>query len=485
MLTPAEEQGLAGMAVASRARKALYQMPEADLAALLGRIDAEALRRRVVYLRDGRPEPIRILPCPVAVLPDQRAYIRYISLTLLGALKRLPELYLQDFAVRDLLRLTPEEEEWLWACWGPGQRDNNPIFGRLDAVTDFTSPMWKTSLQFMEPNLSGVGGLHMAPMCERIVADVVLPAVRANDPTLELEVGPDVRELLMQEALDHLEAIGRPARHICFVEPKYAGSGPDEQEALAGYFHERFGLKVTHADPAELTLEGDEVSYGGDPIDLAYRDYAVADLVALAKKGVDVAPMRALFRQNRIISSIAAELDQKSCWEVLTDPQITERHFSADERQVFRRHVLWTRLLSDRRTLLPDGQVGPLLDYVRAEREELVLKPNRSYGGEGVQIGPALSDAEWSSALVRALADAERWVVQRLAALPVSSFPVLGPDGRAVVEPFHVVLGFAPSKYGLSILGRASQKQVVNVALRGGLCAVLTGHPPPRLTDGT
>ena len=45
------------------------------------------------------------------------------------------------------------------------------------------------------------------------------------------------------------------------------------------------------------------------------------------------------------------------------------------------------------------------------------------------------------------------------------------------VEPFHVVLGFAPSRYGLSILGRASQKQVVNVAQRGGLCAVMTGHP--------
>ena len=86
---------------------------------------------------------------------------------------------------------------------------------------------------------------------------------------------------------------------------------------------------------------------------------AVADLVDLEKTGVNVEPMRALFRQNRIISSIAAELDQKSCFELLTDPQLTQKYFSADERQVFRRHVLWTRLLSDRRTLLPDGQELP------------------------------------------------------------------------------------------------------------------------------
>ena len=29
----------------------------------------------------------------------------------------------------------------------------------------------------------------------------------------------------MQDVLDHLQAMGRPAQNICFVEPKYAGSG--------------------------------------------------------------------------------------------------------------------------------------------------------------------------------------------------------------------------------------------------------------------
>ena len=105
-----------------------------------------------------------------------------------------------------------------------------------------------------------------------------------------------------------------------------------------------------HADPAELTLRGGEVYYDGDPVDLAYRDYAVSDLIDLEREGVNVEPMRVLFRQNRVISSIAAELDQKSCWEVLTDPQFTQKYFSAEERQVFRRHILWTRLVSDRWT---------------------------------------------------------------------------------------------------------------------------------------
>ncbi|HKI38313.1 MAG TPA: hypothetical protein VKA46_41070 [Gemmataceae bacterium] len=481
MLTPAEELGLSGLSLAGQVRQAFHKLPEPAVLDLVRRMREEAFRRHLIYLRDGVPDAIHVLPCPLTVLPDQLAYIHFVSLTILNALKRLPDLYLQDFAVREVLRISPEEEEWVWKCWGPSQRENNPVFGRLDAMIDFTSPMWKDTLRFVEPNLSGIGGLHLVPTAEAIVADVVVPVLRRQDPRLQLEVGKDIRELLMQEAIDHLEALARRGRNVCFIEPKYAGSGPDEQEALAQYFHERHGMKVLHADPSELTLRDGEVFYDGQVVDLGYRDYAVYDLLALEREGTDVEPMRALFKQNRMISSISAELDQKSCWEVLTDPHLVQKYFSAEERQVFRRHILWTRILSERRTALPDGTTGDLLPHARAEREALVLKPNRSYGGEGVVIGPSLSQEEWDGALDRALADKERWVVQALANIPVSLFPVVGPDGAAHVEPFYTVMGFAPSKYGLAILGRASQKQVVNVAQRGGMCAVMVGRPPARL----
>jgi hypothetical protein len=42
-------------------------------------------------------------------------------------------------------------------------------------------------------------------------------------------------------------------------------------------------------------------------------------------------------------------------------------------------------------------------------------------------------------------------------------------------------MGFAPTQYGVAILGRASQKQVVNVAQRGGMCVVFVGRMTTRL----
>jgi len=73
--------------------------------------------------------------------------------------------------------------------------------------------------------------------------------------------------------------------------------------------------------------------------------------------------------------------------------------------------VLWTRRLSDRRTTLPDGEVGDLLEYTRRSQEILVLKPNRSYGGDRVLLGHLLAAGEWEGAVEEAVSGEEGWVV--------------------------------------------------------------------------
>ena len=151
-----------------------------------------------------------------------------------------------------------------------------------------------------------------------------------------------------------------------------------------------------------------------------------------------------------------------------------------DERNVFRRHVLWTRVLRESRTTDPTGELVDLLGFTRDNREILVIKPNRSYGGESVLLGPSVSQAEWEQAIERAVSQPGEWVTQRLAQIAIYEFPMVSENGQVTTAPFYVVVGLAPTKYGLAVLGRASQKQVVNVAQRGGMLAVLVGqhrHP--------
>jgi hypothetical protein len=488
-VTPAEEIGLMGLRLANRVQHAIDRIPRGTMVELLRVMRRTATDRHLAYQRDGVTETIRLLPCPLTLRPDQLGYTHYVSETLLNCIKRLPDLYFGDASVREILRLRPEEEEWLRDCWTPAHREANPVFARLDAVVDYTTAMWKDSIRFMEPNLSGIGGLHIGPTAVGILADVMLPALLAQDPTIRLAPPDDIRELLLQDLLEHLDAIGRPDGQIVLVDPKYALDGPDEPDALAAYFSARHRLPILHADVSELRLRGDEVYYGDACVDLAYRDGSVLDLLELADEGVDIEPMRALLKQNRMVSSIAAELDQKSCFEVFTTPDLTERFFTVEERHVLRRHVLWTRVVSERRTVCPNGSRVDLPEHIRAERESLVLKPNRMYGGEGVLVGPSATPSEWNAAVDAALADEEqRWVVQQLASIPVKSFHVLEEHDDLRVEPFYVVMGFAPTRYGVALVSRASQRHVVNVAQQGGMCAAMVSAkalsaPPPGVAE--
>ncbi len=468
MLTPEEELGLAGRALLGRLERAVHVLGDEALVELLRELESESRKDRLFYLHDGVQEVVRVFATPLPLLPEQVQYLHAVSLELHNATRRLASLYLADARVRAVLQLPPAEESWLKELWTPAHAEENPVFGRLDAVFDAASSHWKAGLSFLEPNMGGVGGLHLWPTAERAQARVVWPALLAADTRLRLDLGQDVRNLLMQQLVDHLEALGASGRCICFVEPKYSDSGPEDQAALAEHFHRHFGVQVFHADPAELSWDGERARYRGTPVDLVYRDYSLEDLVALELSGVDVTPMRELMRRNRVVSSLASDLDQKSVFEVFSDPELCASHFTPQERHLFRRHVPWTRLLRERRCLLADGTVGELLEHARAEREHLVLKPNRSFGGHGVCVGPAVSSSTWDEALQTAASQPNRWVVQRAVPLPVHEFPVLVND-RIEHQPFYVVLGLAPTEDGVAVLGRASQKQVVNIAQRGGM----------------
>jgi hypothetical protein len=473
---PAEALGLEGARLAARVRQALYHVPTDELVRAFERMRDGAVARHMDYFMDGVVHTIRIFPCPITLLPEQVEYVHHVVRTLHDALVRMPELYVADPVVRGILRLEPEEDAWLRECWTPAVRARNPVFDRLDALVDYTSPVWKDTLKFIEPNLTGIGGLYLVPCVEEIVSEAIVPLTLEHDRGLRIERLTDARELLVRELNAHLAAIGRPGGRVCFVEPKYELEGIDEQRRLQEYLRNRHGMVTLHADPSELRMLDGEVTYEGIPVDLVYRDYSVLDLIELQGDGVDVTPMRTLFRENRVISSIGAELDHKSCWEILSDPEIAGRYFDHEACHCFQRHVLWTRVLSDRRTTLPTGESDDLLEYARQAHETLVLKPSRGYGGDGVLIGQTVGVLEWERALETALADAELWVVQSLGQMPVLEVPTLAADGTLQPEMYYHVMGYASDPDGLAILARASQRQVVNVAQRGGMAAVMAAQ---------
>jgi carboxypeptidase Taq len=488
-LTPAEQLGLAGAALDARVRQAVNFIPDSTLVHVARRLGEDARANDVVYVHEGTIETIRVMLRPLLIMPEQQGYLHQVCTRIMSALARLPELYARDPDVRSVVPLDDGERALFDEVWPAVAHAETPLYGRLDAVCDFTSARWQDSLRFMEPNLSGVGGIHLGPLAETLVMRDVVPTLQSYDPLLAIDAPRDQRDLFLQVLLDHARAIGSHSRNLALVEPKYVAEGPDEQSHLVEYYRARRGIELCHADPRELRLLGGDVYYEDVCIDVAYRDYEIRDLLALEQEdGQRLDAIRALFLQNRMVSAIGGDFDHKSAFEVLTSEELAARYFSIAERQLFRRHVLWTRIVGERRTDTPDGPME-LMTYARDYREELVLKPNRRYGGTGVAMGAALSQAEWEALLERALASQhdprEQWVVQAAATLPVHLFPVLDEQGRSHEEPFYAVMGFAPTDHGVGVIARVSQKQVVNVAQRGGLAAVLVGYRPEDLKSST
>lgn len=480
ILTAADERGLKALSLDSRLRRAFYSLSASMIWELADAVPPIARKHGMTYFHEGREETINMLLRPTGVLAEQMNYFHTVSITLLEALKRVPDLYLENASVREVVPLLPEEDAWLRELWTPAHRNSHCVFGRLDAMVDFTSPTWKDTLSFVEPNLVGVGGISLIPAAEAVAMEVLVPALQSVAPDLQLESNQDLRDTFMRELQDHMEAIGRPAHgNIVLADAKYSGDGPAEFDTLQRFYTER-GFNVFYADPCELVLRGGEVYYEDHVVDLLYRDYSLYDLAFLKDEGGDIEVIKQLFRRNQVVSSMAGDFDHKSAFELLTDSRFSQ-FFTPGERQLLRRHVLWTRVLNARNTTDPTGDEVDLPEYTMNNREMLVIKPNRSYGGDRVLIGPSVSDAEWHDAIDHALTEPGEWVVQRLARITAYEFPVVQSDRTISVQPFYMVVGFAPTKYGTAVLGRASQKQVVNVAQRGGMCAVLVGRHGERL----
>src|SRR5205085_6377257 len=88
------------------------------------------------------------------------------------------------------------------------------------------------------------------------------------------------------------------------------------------------------------------------------------------------------------------------------------------------------------------GAAIDLLPHLRAEREQLVIKPNDEYGGTGVVLGWEASESTWDAAIARAVAERERgWVAQERIAVRREIFPICDASGVSMRD---MLVDFAP-----------------------------------------
>ena len=138
------------------------------------------------------------------------------------------------------------------------------------------------------------------------------------------------------------------------------------------------------------------------------------------------------------------------------------------------RHVIVVAISGSRRQTvgtLPDyfGKEIELLEHIKANREQLVLKPNDDYGGHGITIGWNADEVAWDEALSEALRNGD-YLAQERVPTARETFPALKEDGT--VEFAEQLVDLDPllfnGKVG-SAFTRLSFTELANVSSGGGM----------------
>jgi uncharacterized circularly permuted ATP-grasp superfamily protein len=161
-------------------------------------------------------------------------------------------------------------------------------------------------------------------------------------------------------------------------------------------------------------------------------------------------------------------IHKKAIFAILTNERYAYL-FTPEELEIINAHVPWTRKFREEKTVY-GGEEIDLVEWTRANKSRLVLKPNDDYGGHGIFIGWVASEQEWEEAMKIALVD-EDYLVQERVETSRESFPMLfGVEGK--FEFLEQLVDLDPllyfGKVG-SAFTRLSTSELANVTAGGGM----------------
>lgn len=449
------------------------RQPSDWLQQALANIRDEALKRDIAMYSDGKTrQPVPIHPLPWLLTPTQSRYIQLLGIRIRRVLNRLLRTYQDDPALQAVLPLTDDERAWFAQLAPKGFPEPIPLFERLDTNFAIDDPQWVSSLRFLEFNSVGVGCLHFTPASHELIAEHIMPALQPALGESTSQLTDDPRLLLRRMAEAHAKAIGRSTPTVAFMERRESCAGGADEMRRVAEFLKAQGLPTVYGDPRELELRNGEVMFKDTIVDVVYRDFSLAEIISIEKHGGQVDAMKRAFSRNQVISALPGEFDHKSLFELLSNPEFG-KYFTPSQRRTFHDYIPWTRLVRPRNTTDPDGREVDLPEHLRSKRERLVLKPNRSYGGENVTIGVDVTASVWDDAVAAALAKPDTYVAQELVSLPRMDFLSNGhgASGQELSKEF-VTLGFIATPDGIAFIGRSFSGRIVNITRGGSLVPI-------------
>ncbi len=400
----------------------------------------------------------RVLPTfikPFFLTAKMTDYFRRVVETVLRCQEKVMELYYNSPEHRYLFELAESEIPLVDI---PHRISRRIWFSRLDAI------MTEDSFKFLEMNCDSPGGAYYSDIQRDVLMEMKVFDELKKIYDFEMDVyRPKVLDTLLKA---WEEFGGRTTPHIAVMgNPEV--TNVEEFRLFAEYFDEK-GYHSFFTDPWHLEYDGETLTSEGRRIDVIYRRGILADY---SKHVEETRPVIQAYKEGKVcfVNPLSSKLgDNKSLLSVLTGDEMKEL-FTPEERTVLDKHIPWTRLVREGKTEYK-GETVDLLEFIRKNKEMLVIKPNSEYGGKDVVIGPECEQSAWESTIEEGLSKPK--AVQEYVPIPKEEFPVFEPELKFAPKKINTNFFSFAGKYGGGFC-RTSDSSVINISAGGALVAFM------------
>lgn len=372
-----------------------------------------------------------------------------------GAIEKVGRAIKDDRLMLDQIGLVDGERELV--AIDPGY-DEISVTSRLDSF------LTNETYQFVELNAECPAGIAYQDVAAEMFLE--LPLMR------EFRKQHTVTPMYCREhMLDALVSIYQRVRgagdrpNIAIVD--YKGLPTQREFELFKEYFESRGYATTIADPRDLELREGKLHHGYFKIDLVYRRVLTTELL---EKIDECRPFVEAYRTGAAVyvnSFRTKYVHKKMLFGILTDER-HQHYFSEAEREAIRLSVPWTRRVEQTATTHAGSEID-LLEFIRRNRDTLVLKPNDDYGGHGIYIGWESDEAAWDAAIEKALgAD---YLAQERVTTSREVFPYVNAESGEV-EMIEQLLDLDPLLFFGRVRGaftRLSSSSLANVTSGAGM----------------
>ena len=394
---------------------------------------------------------------PHFVAEDDFVLIRSACETVWSAIQKVKDAAIEDDSIIDDLGLTEIERELVLI--DPGYRAVSPT-ARLDSF------LTHSAYSFVELNGESPAGIGYADAAYEIFSR--LPVMKRFSEFYNLRPLYG-RRFLLDVLLDSYEEfLGRKPDSVPQIAIVDLKDRPTQSEfELFKEFFESEGYPSTICSPEELEFDNNRLRAGNFQIDIVYKRLLVNEYLPIMG---DFPALLNAYRAGAIcmVNSFRSKLiHKKALFAVLTDRRRASL-FSKEELEAIRKHVPWTRLVRAEKSDYFGKEID-LVEYLKTNRQKLVLKPNDDYGGHGITIGWNTGEVGWDEALRSALANGD-YLAQERVPTARETFPALKDDGT--IEFAEQLVDLDPllfnGKVG-SAFTRLSYTELANVSSGGGM----------------